>query len=174
MILRDAEDSVPYNTTPLGIKRCDILKENQLLRDPHIEPTPKIIAEGLGAANGAYLAFLERLPHHGIEQNWRFYTDGNAWLAKGLYAWTTMRGTQKETTAFWLSIWEGFFRTTIFVPEKHRAAAANLSVDAALIQRIESTETMGKLKFFPLVFDMDSDKMFDDVLTLIDFRKALK
>jgi len=33
---------------------------------------------------------------------------------------------------------------------------------------------MGKLKFFPLVFDLYSDEMFGAVFSLIDFRKSIK
>ena len=86
------------------------LKEQQLLRDSKIEPTEEVIAKCLGMAYSTYVKFIDGLKSHDVVVNWRFYNDGKSWLGKGLYKWTTSRGTQKETTAFWLSIWDGFLR----------------------------------------------------------------
>jgi hypothetical protein len=146
----------------------------QLLRDADIEPTSEIIAEGLGAANAAYLKFIDELKHHDIQVDWRFYNDGKAWLGKALYKWTTARGTQKEMTAFWLSIWDGFFRVSLFIPEKVRAEALALKLSGETKNMIADSKQMGKLKFFPLVFDLRTDDLFDDIYTLADFRITIK
>ena len=148
--------------------------EQQLLRDANIEPTSEVIAEGLGSANGAYLSFLERLKDHDIELNWRYYNDGKSWLGKSLYKWVTKRGTKKEMTAFWLSIWEGFFKVTVYVPEKYRSEALELPLNDDTKEMIANAKQIGKLKFFPLVFDLYSDEIFDELFTIIDFRKVLK
>ncbi len=146
----------------------------QLLRDPQIEPTDEAIAQALGAAHDAYVRFVEGLQQRDIQVDWRYYNDGKAWLGKGLYAWTTARGARKEVTAFWLSIWEGFFRVSIFIPEKTRAEALQLSLNGETTQRIADAQQMGKLKFFPLVFDMRSGEGLEDIYTLADFRKAIR
>lgn len=146
----------------------------QLLRDPNIEPTGDIIAQNLGEANSAYLAFKGGLEKRAIDVDWRYYKDGRAWLGKGLYRWTNTRGTQKETTAFWLSIWEGFFKVTLYIPEKVRGDALALPLSDELKDMIENSKQIGKLKFFPLIFDLNSDELFDEIYTLIDFRKMLK
>jgi len=146
----------------------------QLLREPNIIPTTKIIAKALGSANNAYAKFTKQLQSHNIQTNWRYYNDGKAWLGKGLYKWTSTRGTAKETTAFWLSIWDGFFKITIYIPEKYRADALNLSLNNEMRKIIEDAKQIGKLKFFPLTFDLCSDILFDEIFTLIDFRKTLK
>ena len=150
------------------------MKEKQSLRDINIEPTSEVISIELGVANDAYIEFLEKLKAHDIELNWRYYNDGKAWLGKGQYKWTTIRGTPKETTAFWLSIWEGFFKVTVYVPEKYRLEALNLSIGDGMKGMIKEAKQMGKLKFFPLVFDLYSNKMFDELFAIIDFRKTLK
>lgn len=150
------------------------MKELQLLRDSNIEPTSEVIAEGLGVANSAYVKFIEGLRSHDIQVDWRYYNDGKAWLGKALYKWTTIRGTQKEVTAFWLSIWDGFFKVSIYIPEKYRADALALSLSDEMREVIVNSKQMGKLKFFPLVFDLRSDKLFEEIYTLIDFRKTLK
>jgi hypothetical protein len=150
------------------------MDKQQLLRDPGVEPTSEIIAAGLGTANSVYTQFINRLETLGVEVEWRYYNDGKAWLGKGVYKWTTARGAQKEKTAFWLSIWEGFFKVSIFIPEKARADALGLPLGDETKKMIENSEQIGKLKFFPLVFDLSSDELFDDVYTLADFRIKIK
>jgi hypothetical protein len=148
------------------------LKEQQLLRDSSIEPTNEIIAEGLGAANNTYVKFIEELKNRDIEVNWRYYNDGKAWLGKALYKWTTVRGTQKEVTVLWLSIWDGFFKVSLFIPEKARTEVLTLPLDENIKEMIENSKQMGKLKFFPLVFDLCSDELLNDIYTIVDFKKT--
>ena len=150
------------------------MKEIQLLRDPSIEPTSMVISECLSAANDAYVEFQSKLSEHDIELTWRYYNDGKAWLGKGLYKWTTIRGRHKETTAFWLSVWDSFFKVTVYIPEKYRDDALHLPLGSERRKMIAEAKQMGKLKFFPLVFSINSNEMFDDLFTLIDFRKLLK
>ena len=150
------------------------MTEQQLLREPDIEPSSGVIAGALGGANGLYVKFLEAVKARGIDVDWRYYKDGGAWLGKGLYKWTTSRGTQKETTAFWLSVYEGFFKVTIYVPEKARADALALSLGGETRKLVEDAKQIGKLKFFPLTFDIRSDEPLEDIYTLVDFRKLIK
>ncbi len=150
------------------------MDKQQLLRDPQIEPTNEIIAEGLQGSNSAYIKFIDGLISHNIQVEWRYYNDGKAWLGKAVYQWTNTRGTQKELTVFWLSIWEGFFKVSIFVPEKARTEALNLTIGEKTKEFIAESKQMGKLKFFPLVFELSSDELFDDIYTLIDFKKTIK
>ena len=150
------------------------MNEQQLLRDPDIMPTNEVLTEALGAANNTYVEFVKGLQSFGIKAEWRYYNDGKAWLGKGLYKWTGARGGQNEVTAFWLSIWNGFFKVTFYIPEKARSEALNLSINNETKKMIESAKQIGKLKFFPLIFDLRSDDRFDDIFTLIDFRKSLK
>ena len=150
------------------------MDEQQLLRNPDIEPTSEVIAEALRSASTFYIKFIEGLKSHDIQVEWRYYNDGKAWLGKGLYRWTGVRGGQKEVTAFWLSIWDGFFKITFFIPEKARSEVLNLPLDDDVKNIIADSKQMGKLKFFPLIFDLRSNESFDDVYTLVNFRKMLK
>ena len=150
------------------------MKEQQLLRDSNIEPSKEIIAEGLGSVNIVYTRFMEELKNHDIQVEWRYYNDGKAWLGKGLHKWITVRGTQKEVTAFWLSVWDGFFKLTLYIPEKYRTEALNLPLSDEIKKMVEESKQIGKLKFFPLIFDLHSDELFEEILIFIDFRKALK
>ena len=150
------------------------MNEQQLLRDPDIAPTSEVIAEALGLANTAYVKFIGGLKEHDIEAEWRYYSDGKVWLGKGMYKWTGVRGGQKEVTAFWLSIWDGFFKVTFYIPEKARFEAINLPLADDIKNMIKEAAQMGKLKFFPLTFDLCSGELIDDIYTLVEFRKMIK
>ncbi len=148
--------------------------KEQLLRNPDIQPSSDVIAKALKEADNTYIKFINELIKHNIEIEWRYYTDGKAWLAKGLYKWKGVRGVLKETTVFWLSVWDGFFKLTIFIPEKNREDALNLPLSDDINKMISESKQMGKLKFFPVVFDLYSDEMLPSVFTLLDFRKNIK
>ncbi|NLV50144.1 MAG: DUF3788 family protein [Clostridiales bacterium] len=146
----------------------------QLLRNPDIKPSGDVIAKALGEANSAYVKFIDELSNHNIEPVWHYYNDGKAWLAKGLYKRTGVRGGKKETTVFWLSVWNGFFKVTFYIPSKARADVLSLPLDNEVKLMIANSGQMGKLKYFPLVFDLCSDEKFKAVFMLADFRKSIK
>ena len=147
----------------------------QLLRNPDIQPTDAVIAESLGEANNAYRKFVSDLSSRDIQIEWRYYTDGKAWLGKGIYRWTGTRGGQKEMTVFWMSIWDGFFKVSVFFPEASRADLLGLPLETEVKRMIADSKQMGKtLKFFPVVFDLGSDELFAAVFVLADFKKSTK
>lgn len=145
-----------------------------MLRNPDIQPSSEVIARALGESNNAYIRFINELACHDIHLEWRYYNDGKAWLAKGLFKWTGIRGGQNETTVFWLSIGDSFFKVTIYIPEKARAGVLSLPLDNEVKLMILNLPQMGKLKYFPIVFDLYSDEMSETVLLLADFRKSIK
>ena len=145
--------------------------KKQLLRDPDIEPSSDVIAEALGESNIAYIKFVDELASHDIHLEWRYYNDGKAWLAKGLFKWTGVRGGQNEKTVFWLSIWDGFFKVTIYVPEKSRADILSIPLGNELKQMIADLKEMGKVKYFPIVFDLCSDEMLEAVFLIADNKR---
>ncbi len=146
-------------------------KKVQLLRNPDIQPTADVIENALGTANTAFRSFTDALDSHSIQLEWRYYTDGKAWLAKGLYRWTGVRGGKKEATVFWLSVWDGFFRVTVYLPEEHRADISNLQVDETVKTMAKNVKQMGKMKTFPLVFNLSSDELYESVFAVVDFKK---
>lgn len=146
----------------------------QLLRDPDTFPTNAVLASALAASYPAYEKLVGSLPQLGIEPQWRFYPDGKAWLCKCLHKWQTTRGTDKEKTIFWLSAWEGFFKISFFVSEKHRLELLALPLSADTIALINAAKTIGKLKFFPLIFDVGTGDLPADLAALIDFQKSAK
>lgn len=148
--------------------------KKQLLRNPDIQPTSDVIAEALGDANDAYAKFIKELEKHDIQLEWRYYIDGKAWLAKGIHRWSGVRGGQKTTTVLWLSIWDSFFNVTIYFPEKFRKDVQNLPTDETVKAMVENSKQMGKMNYFPLVFNLYSDEVFESIFSLADFRKRIK
>jgi len=146
----------------------------QMLRNHDIEPSSDVIAKALKESNNTYIKFLNELTSHDIYLEWRYYNDGKAWLAKGLFKWKGVRGGQNEKTVFWLSVWDGFFKVTIYLPEKVQADVLSLPLDNSIKTMIEVSQQMNKLKYFPIVFDVWSDEMFDSIFLLADFRKSIK
>lgn len=146
----------------------------QLLRDPDIQPSIDVISKALGGAYDTYTKFANELSNLDIQVSWRYYNDGKAWLAKGLHKWTGIRGGQNETTVFWLSIWDGFFKVTFYVPEKSRSDIYNLQLGDDVNLMVADSNQMGKLKYFPITFDLDSDEMLKTVFLLADFKKSIK
>lgn len=142
-----------------------------LLKDPNMLLSNDVFSHALGDAYESYLKFIQALIPYDIQLSWRYYHDGNVWLAKGIYAFDGPRGGSKEVTIFWLSIWEGFFKVTFYVLEKRREDVLKLPLDHAVKQKIEAAKTLGKLRFFPIDFDLYSDKGFDTVLLLLDYKK---
>jgi hypothetical protein len=145
-----------------------------MLRNHDIEPSSDVIAKALRESNNTYIKFLNELTSHDIHLEWRYYNDGKAWLAKGLFKWKGVRGGQNEKTIFWLSVWDGFFKVTIYLPEKVQADVLSLPLDNEIKQMIEVSQQMKKLKYFPIVFDVWSDEIFDSIFLLVDFRKSIK
>lgn len=146
----------------------------QLLRDANIEPTDEVIAAALGEVYDAYATFAGGLAARDVQVQWRYYNDGKSWLGKCIYAWTTSRGTSKEATMCWLSVWEGFFRVGIMIPAKHQEGALALPLSDAVRDKVQQAEQPGKMKTIPLGFDLCDDSLFADLYALIDFKKQLK
>lgn len=148
-------------------------KEQQLLRDPSVKPTDDMIVDCLGPAGEVYTKFLEELKAYGISlMDWRFYNDGKAWLSKGEYKWTTARGTDKVKPIFWISIWNGFFKISFNFSEMTRAKLLSLPISENTKIMIENVEPNGsKMKFIPVIFDVDHEKQFEDILLVAQFRK---
>lgn len=147
----------------------------QLLRNPDIEPTDTVLKESLVDAYSIYHQFLDLLKQYDIDFVWRYYPDGKTWLAKGIYHWIGKRGSNKEMTLFWCSIWEGYFKIVLYIPEDKRNEILNLSIDNELKNVISEIKRMGdKFRTLPIVFDINSDEHFDSMFKIIEYKKGIK
>ena len=82
--------------------------EKRALCDPDIFPSGEVIASHLGKSNAAFEAMLEynHSAHPDFEERWKFYNDGKSWL---------FNVSRKKKTLFWLSVDDGWYRTTFYL-----------------------------------------------------------
>jgi len=150
-------------------------KSKQLLRNPEVEPTDTVLKESLLESYSSYGEFLNELNKYDIQLKWRYYPDGKAWLAKGIYQWVGKRGAQREKTIFWGSVWEGYFKIVVYIPELNRDELLKLDIDEDLKKSISNIKRMGDtFKTLPIVFDVYSSILFDSLFKLINYKKGLK
>jgi hypothetical protein len=88
------------------------------------------LKEILGDSYGAYYELIRRYeePDYNLQPQWRYYNDGKAWLCKVVY---------KNKTVFWLSIWEGFFKTSFFFRERDCSGILGLDIDKSYKQQLD-------------------------------------
>jgi hypothetical protein len=99
-------------------------------------------------------------PEFGLAFEWRYYKDSKAWLCKVAH---------KKKTVFWLSVWDGFFKTSFFFLERHLEGIAVLAIDESCCM-VE--KEFGKM--IPFIFSISSKKQLPDVLKMVQFKKAAK
>ena len=142
------------------------MEARMFLRDPEIFPSDEILRDALGDAVYKILeSFLVTISgaEYGLTVEWRYYNDGKAWLAKAVY---------KKKTILWLSVWDGFFKTSLYFTEKHLEAIAALEISETIKEEFAAAKSIGKL--IPMIMDVSTGKQLDDLLTVVRFKKNLK
>ncbi|MDR2234133.1 MAG: DUF3788 domain-containing protein [Tannerella sp.] len=138
-----------------------MLNNRPLLNDPSIFPTDDILENILGES----FAVLKELStiltgEQGAVMSWKYYNDGKAWLCNV---------SCKKKTVFWLSIWDGYFKTGFYFLERHLEgiAALNIKENSFIIQK-----EWGKM--IPVSFEISNREQLTDLLKMIDFKKKSK
>jgi hypothetical protein len=74
-----------------------------------------------------------------------------------------------DLNRFWLSVWDGFFKTSFFFLERHLGGIADLNIaeNSFIIEK-----EWGRM--IPLIFNISNQKQFPDLLKIIKFKKASK
>ncbi len=139
--------------------------ELPLLNDPDLYPSDKVLEETL---IGSYPAFLELrstcTPEPpGLSFEWKYYKDGHAWLCKVVH---------RKKTVFWLSVWNGYFKTTFYFTEKTGSGIAQLEIDASLKKSFKENKHIGKL--IPLTIQILDRSPLKDLLLVIDYKMKQK
>ena len=136
--------------------------ENQLLKDPEIFPSKEVLKNVLGNVYSVLEELETQLAQDefALTFNWRYYKDGKSWLCKV---------SHKKKTVFWLSVWDGFFKTSFFFLERHLEGIAALKTD-------ENSFTVEKAsgKLIPLIFNINDKKQFPELLKIVQFKKTAK
>lgn len=139
--------------------------ETPLLKDQQIFPVKEVLEGTLGNSYPVYeeLMYLITNTKYGLVPEWNYYKDGKAWLCKVCY---------KTKTVFWLSVWDGFFKTGFYFTEKTGPGIAGLDIDENLKESFISSKPIGKL--IPLALSMRKKEQLKDLLTIIEYKKSLK
>ena len=136
----------------------------QLLKDPNLEPTTKLIDDELGKDLGKiYQALTELITKNGWELNWRYYNDGKAWLGKV---------TDKKKTIFWLSAWTDCWKTSLFFSEKTKAGVSTLAIAPEIKKEFAKAPLTGKL--IALILKIDQVEQLTDLETIAKYKQSAK
>jgi len=139
------------------------MQENKLLltENPEIEPTADVLQSDL---KESYTTFEELsailTDEHSLTMTWKYYKDSKAWLCKVAY---------KKKTNFWLSVWDGYFKTSFFFLERHLEGIANLETTK---NSYRFEKEFGKM--IPIVFDIKSSNQLSDLLKMVEYKKSVK
>ena len=136
--------------------------ETQLLREQAIFPSKEVLRDALGNVYPVLEDLETRLSENefALTFEWHYYKDSKGWLCKVCH---------KKKTIFWLSVWDGFFKTSFFFLGRHLEDIAALGID-------ENSFIVEKEwgKMIPLVFNISSQKQISDLLKVIEFKKVSK
>ena len=136
--------------------------ETQLLKEPEIFPSKEVLKDILGEVYSVLEALETVLAQDrfALTFDWHYYKDSKSWLCKV---------SHKKKTVFWLSIWDGFFKTSFFFLERHLEGIATLQLN-------ENNFTIAKEwgKMIPLIFNINKHEQMEDLLKVVDFKKNAK
>jgi len=135
----------------------------QLLRDPEQKPDEALFRSILTPTLFRVMEkILRSLADAGIDLEWRYYKDGNAWLGKATY---------RKKTVVWISLWENLVKAGFYFTAKTRPGVLDLPLSPEIITLFAESDPVGKL--IPLILDIKDDTSLPDFVTLINHKKNL-
>jgi len=139
--------------------------EIQLLREQEIYPSKEVLKSLLGPVYDVLETFETQVTQGELTLtfDWNYYRDGKSWLCKVCH---------KKKTVCWLSVWEGFFKTSFFFMEKHLEGIAALDISEQIKEDFCRTKPVGK--FLPMILNIDKQEQLADLLKVIQFKKEAK
>ncbi len=139
--------------------------DKPLLNDPDIYPDEGVLATVLGTSFPVFKKCMAEITGEPLMLNpeWRYYKDGHAWLCKV---------THKKKTVFWLSAWEGFFKTTFYFTEMTGTGLSDLGISPELLEEFQSNKPIGKL--IPLTIVISRKEQLGDLIKVAGYKKELK
>ena len=131
-----------------------------LLNEPTIPPTKEILQENLDKSYSVFEELQAILNERGIVLDWKYYSDSKAWLCKFSF---------KKKTVFWLSVWNGFFKTSFYFLARHLEG-----IEALKINETHYTLKQEWGKMIPLIFDISKNEQLADLLKVVEYKKICK
>jgi len=91
------------------------------LGNPNVFPSEEVIESLLGKNFRLWKSFFAMIGKDfpDLEQEWRYYRDGNLWL---------MKIQRKKKTVAWLSVEDSTFLTTFYIAARHSDLVEALSI----------------------------------------------
>jgi hypothetical protein len=137
--------------------------EAMVLKDKNVFPTEQVLEAALASSYPAFAELCGTLAVMDVQLQWNYYNDGKAWLCKMLL---------KKKNLGWLSVWEGFFKTSFYFTEKHLEGIAALEIAESVKEEFCRAKPVGKL--IPMIFSIHRQEQLKDVGTVVRFKKNLK
>jgi hypothetical protein len=133
------------------------------LTDGAVYPDEKVLKSVLGRSYRTYCALIELFDRNEMHCEWRYYTDGKAWLCKV---------QKKKRTIVWMSAWKGFMQATMYIPAKFEEAIYALPISEESRQYLRASRNVGKSK--PCTFEIRNQKVLKDFNTVMQFKIQAK
>ena len=135
----------------------------QLLRDPEQKPDDTLFRSILAPTLFRVMEMIHlSLADAGIDLEWRYYKDGNAWLGKATY---------RKKTVVWISLWENLVKAVFYFTQKTRPEVLDLPLSPGIKTLFAEAKPVGKL--IPLILDIKDETSLPDFITLINHKKTL-
>lgn len=139
--------------------------DTPVLSNKDVYPGDEVLNSVLGKTFPAYKEFISAVTgkEYGLEPVWNYYNDGKSWLCKVIY---------KKKTVFWLSVWEGNFKTAFYFTDKTKNGIFDLPIAEEIKEDFKTRAYIGKL--IPLVISVTKKKQLKDILAVIEYKVKLK
>jgi hypothetical protein len=111
----------------------------------------------------AYKALLELYDSMGMVYEWKYYSDGKAWLCKV---------QKKKKTVIWMSAWKGYMQATIYIHDKDIEKFKSLDLRQEIKERIVSAKKVGKS--LPVMFEIRDREVLKDIEKVALFKISLQ
>jgi hypothetical protein len=133
-----------------------------LLKEQDLYPSTEVLQSVLGQVYCVWEELVTQITQgeFSLTLDWNYYKDGKSWLCKVCH---------KKKTVFWLSVWDGFFKTTFYFTEKHLEGIAELDISEQIKEDFCRTKPVGKL--LPMLISVNKQEQLADLLKIIQFKK---
>jgi hypothetical protein len=137
--------------------------EQQLLRDPLVNPDDAVLESALGKKHAIYREFTAALQEFNLVPEWHYYQDGKSWLGKVMH---------KKKNLCWLSVWNTGFKMTFYFPEQYLEGFYQLDISEDIKQSAREMKPVGKSH--PVILLISSKKILKDAMKIVCYKMTLK
>ena len=137
--------------------------EQQLLRDPLVNPDEAVLETVLGKKYPVYREFTVKIKEFNLVPEWHYYNDGKSWLGKVMY---------KKKNLCWLSVWNTGFKMTFYFLERALEGFYALNIDDGIKNITRETKSVGKSQ--PVMLLITNKKILKDALQIMLYKMILK